>query len=65
MSRLVGHVSTHVAEFTVQPLHNHHHLHTMATGKEQLPTLTGHKFKTRKRDEKVKYDSTAFSEQVP
>lgn len=32
--------------------------------KEQLPTLAGKKIKTRKRDEKVKYDPTAFAEQV-
>ena len=37
----------------------------MATGtKEALPTLTGQKFKTRKRDEKVKYDAAAFCDQV-
>lgn len=32
--------------------------------KEQLPTLAGKKIKTRKRDEKVKYDPTAFADQV-
>lgn len=32
--------------------------------KEQLPTLAGKKIKTRKRDEKVKYDPTSFVEQV-
>lgn len=32
--------------------------------KEQLPTLAGKKIKTRKRDEKVKYDPNAFAEQV-
>lgn len=38
-----------------------------ATGtatKEQLPTLAGKKIKTRKRDEKVKYDPNAFAEQL-
>ncbi len=33
-------------------------------GKEQLPTLTGQKFKTRKRDEKVKYDAASFCDTV-
>ena len=37
----------------------------MASGtKEALPTLGGTKFKTRKRDEKVKLDVASFSEQV-
>ena len=35
-----------------------------APTKEQLPTLAGKKIKTRKRDEKVKYDPTSFVEQV-
>lgn len=35
-----------------------------APTKEQLPTLAGKKIKTRKRDEKVKYDPTSFAEQV-
>ena len=34
------------------------------TTKEQLPTLAGKKIKTRKRDEKVKYDPTSFADQV-
>lgn len=34
------------------------------TTKEQLPTLAGKKIKTRKRDEKVKYDPASFAEQV-
>ena len=37
----------------------------MATGaKEALPTLGGTKFKTRKRDEKVKLDVASFSDQL-
>ena len=38
----------------------------MATqqGKTELPTLGGTRIKTRKRDEKVKYDPTSFCEQV-
>ena len=32
--------------------------------KEAKPTLGGTKFKTRKRDEKVKLDVTSFSEQL-
>jgi len=38
----------------------------MATqqGKAELPTLGGTRIKTRKRDEKVKYDPTSFCEQV-
>ena len=32
--------------------------------KAPLPTLGGTKFKTRKRDEKVKLDVTSFSEQL-
>ena len=32
--------------------------------KAALPTLGGTKFKTRKRDEKVKLDVTSFSEQL-
>ena len=38
----------------------------MATqaGKAELPTLGGTRIKTRKRDEKVKYDPTTFCEQV-
>lgn len=32
--------------------------------KEQLPTLAGKKIKTRKRDEKIKYDPNSFAEQV-
>lgn len=35
-----------------------------ASTKEQLPTLAGKKIKTRKRDEKVKYDPTSFADQV-
>ena len=35
-----------------------------APTKEQLPTLAGKKIKTRKRDEKVKYDPTSFVETV-
>ena len=34
------------------------------TTKEQLPTLAGKRIKTRKRDEKVKHDPYAFSEQL-
>ena len=34
------------------------------SAKEAKPTLGGTKFKTRKRDEKVKLDVTAFSEQL-
>ena len=34
------------------------------TTKEAKPTLGGTKFKTRKRDEKVKLDVTSFSEQL-
>ena len=34
------------------------------TTKEQLPTLAGKKIKTRKRDEKIKYDPNAFADQV-
>ncbi len=37
---------------------------TGTAAKEQLPTLAGKKIKTRKRDEKVKYDPTAFADQV-
>ena len=33
-------------------------------GKAELPTLGGTRIKTRKRDEKVKYDPTTFCEQV-
>lgn len=37
----------------------------MATGAgKELPSLSGHKFKTRKRDEKVKYDAADFCEKV-
>ena len=36
----------------------------MASGGKELPTLTGQKFKTRKRDEKVKYDAASFCESV-
>ena len=36
----------------------------MATGKAELPTLAGKRVKTRKRDEKVKYDPKEFSEQL-
>lgn len=35
----------------------------MANTKE-LPTLAGVKVRTRKRDEKTKYDPTAFCEQI-
>lgn len=35
----------------------------MANPKE-LPTLAGVKVRTRKRDEKTKYDSTTFCEQI-
>ena len=34
------------------------------TSKEAKPTLGGTKFKTRKRDEKVKLDVASFSEQL-
>ena len=37
---------------------------TGTTTKEQLPTLAGKKIKTRKRDEKVKYDPNSFAEQL-
>ncbi len=33
-------------------------------GGKELPTLTGQKFKTRKRDEKVKYDAASFCDSV-
>ena len=36
----------------------------MATQKAELPTLAGKRVKTRKRDEKVKYDPKEFSEQL-
>ena len=36
----------------------------MATGKTELPTLAGKRVKTRKRDEKVKYDPKEFCEQL-
>lgn len=36
----------------------------MATQKTELPTLAGKRVKTRKRDEKVKYDPKEFSEQL-
>ena len=34
----------------------------MAT--KERPTLAGEKFKTRKRDEKTKFDPTSFAEQL-
>ena len=37
---------------------------TATATKEAKPTLGGTKFKTRKRDEKVKLDVTSFSEQL-
>ncbi|XP_077096210.1 eIF5-mimic protein 2-B [Siphateles boraxobius] len=36
----------------------------MSTQKQQKPTLTGQRFKTRKRDEKERFDPTQFQEHI-
>ncbi|XP_035536917.1 basic leucine zipper and W2 domain-containing protein 2-like [Morone saxatilis] len=36
----------------------------MNTGKQQKPVLTGQRFKTRKRDEKEKFEPTVFRDTI-